>query len=334
MLRRVPHVDPVHGMYLATGSLDGEAPGRRKIRRLRVRGLDGAHSEGLAPLSGFRDLEFLEIERSRRLDFSPLAGLRLTLLKVEDSEDIDLSSLERLVNLQQLVLMDAFSAVVPNPLSLTANLLALDIKVDGTGRDGSTVRELVEAIEWSRLGALRILSLSVGTLRPLPLIFVDLGFLRELPGLRELQIGPGIVHQGGASPLEPPFSGLSQLQSVWIDAWQPEGLEDALRRHLGNEVTVEVARRFAEDSPRSPWAILALDDGSQWVMYGSLCDAEFAVDAETETEAVALAEARLRSADPPLLARLDFDEESDGTGIAAADPGDLETARTILGLDP
>lgn len=78
------------------------------------------------------------------------------------------------------------------------------------------------------------------------------------------------------------------------------------------------------------------EDGGPWLTYGSLADA-FAdrdppVDFETEYDALGAARKQIRAHDPKLLARLDFDQESSGTGIAAPTREDLVRVMSILDL--
>ena len=70
----------------------------------------------------------------------------------------------------------------------------------------------------------------------------------------------------------------------------------------------------------------------EWSTYGSLWDAMDAGDDETEYDAMKAAMAKLRAVDPQLLASLDFDHESDGTGITAPTREALERALRTLGV--
>ena len=142
----------------------------------------------------------------------------------------------------------------------------------------------------------------------------------------------GVWHRGPEpSPLEPPFTGLTKtLRRVSLDAWEPDALRAALEEYL-LVASVMVVQRY-EPETHEPWAIDHDDD--EWVTYGSLWEAMDAGDDETEYDAMKAAKRMIRSADPKLLARLDFDHESDGTGIAARTREDLERALGILGLPP
>jgi hypothetical protein len=64
-----------------------------------------------------------------------------------------------------------------------------------------------------------------------PPIHVDLGFPRQLPALRDLDLSQRVRHaRDGPSPLDPPFEGLSRgLERVSIDPDDPEPVRDAAR---------------------------------------------------------------------------------------------------------
>ena len=168
-----------------------------------------------------------------------------------------------------------------------------------------------------------------------------LSFLRELPELRILRMEQGIFHDGPEpSPLEPPFAGLSRnLTWVRIDAADPEPLRMALEEIMARPAPtdsgpygVTVYDRPPPDQRSAPgeWAVHAYDDGG-WGVYGSLYEA-LDCDDETEYEAADRAQRRLRSADAKLAKRLDFDPESNGTGLYAESREDLEAALRLLGL--
>ena len=111
-------------------------------------------------------------------------------------------------------------------------------------------------------------------------------------------------------------------------------------RRLGKEATVglrplaplrDVRRLQLERITGGEWAILP-PEGSvrEWSTYGSLWGPMDAGDDETEYDAMKVAMAKLRAVDPRLLASLDFDHESDGTGITAPTREALESALRIL----
>jgi hypothetical protein len=167
----------------------------------------------------------------------------------------------------------------------------------------------------------------VGGLEPLPPIEVDLGFLQKLPQLKSLRLEFGIRPQRGSrSPLEPPFHGLPpHLEYLSFAADDPQPLREALRQRIPGHVNV--TQRVHTSDAQGPWSIEKAFDG--YIVYGSLADladGEF----DTEYDALQAAKRKIRKADYALLARLDFDHESSGTGISAGTREDLETMLRIV----
>ncbi len=173
----------------------------------------------------------------------------------------------------------------------------------------------------------------VGGLKAIPPIHVDLGFLAELPQLEHLDFFPGVWHAGrGSNPLEPPFEGLPRtLQWLRYDAWDPDTVQPAVRAYLGHEEAVHVGQRYGHEPAKAAWTLHHDGDDGGWHTYGTLAD-EF--DCETENEALKIARQKLAASAPELLSRLDFDQESSGTGITAPRREDLEAALEILGITP
>jgi hypothetical protein len=328
--------------YFVTGTLAGiKGPGRRTVRELTVGGLKGNVDGDLAVLSAFPDLESLTLENIADIDLAPLAQTGICGLGLIGVSRVDLAALAKLDQLQGLMIADIADCIVPPVLRLATSLEALTIFNDGARLSGEPVAELARRIDWSALRGLRTLQLSVGGNHDLAPVGVDLSFLRELPELRVLRMEQGIFHDGPEpSPLEPPFAGLSRnLTWVRIDAVDPEPLRLALEEVMARPaptdsgpygVTVYGRPPPGQRSSRGEWAIHAYDDGG-WGVYGSLY-ATLDSEDETEYEAADRAQQRLRSADAELAKRLDFDPESNGTGIYAESREDLETALRLLGL--
>jgi hypothetical protein len=323
----LPNTTVEQGIFTVSGSLDGVRPGRHPVRILTVRRVSGAGAlEGLA---AFDEVFQLHLEHVDGVDLAPLgrmAGLRE--LRLHSVKHTDLAPLAAVAGLELLVLADAVDCPVPPRLELSATVREIGLSVDVAGATGAVIAALAAAIDWRRLSGLRALSMRVGGLERLPSIEVDLGFLRELAQLQSLHIEYGIrARRGSRSPLEPPFTGLpEQLAYLSVSSDDPEPLREALRRRVPGHVNV-TQRVDASDWPE-PWSIEASEDGYQ--VYGSLADladGEF----DTEYDALRAARRRLREADPRLLARLDFDHESSGTGITAAAREDLAAALRILG---
>jgi hypothetical protein len=336
-LRKVSYSTPELGMYTASGTLEGVTPGRRKVKRLEVRRLDGSSVDGLRPLTGFADLEVLELERLEGVDLAPLAELPVGLsrLLLGDLRSVDLAPLEQLHDVESLLLTQVHDDCrIPDELRLPSSLRSLLIVNDKRGLTGTPVKRLIEAIDWQRLGDLRVLNLQVGGNEALAPIEVDLGLLRHMPKLERLDIHTNVWHAGPApSPLDPPFEGLSRdLTWLRIDAWEPGPLKTQLRELLGSQVAVY--QRYGHESQAASWTIRAPGDGLEvWHTYGCLVDVFDDKDFATEYDALKHARKQIRDANPALLRRLDFDHESSGTGIATGSEEDLVAALEILGVD-
>jgi hypothetical protein len=335
------------GVYRASGRLDDLKPGRRSVTWLEVGRADPTTTDvGLEPLLRFVDVDRLKIERLASLSLEPLARLprRLDLLSIERGADLDLGPLANVRVGGHLMLIDLDDRCrVPERLVLPSDLGGLLISADPPHGSSALVERLLTSIAWECLGGLRSLCIVVGARKPFPLVTVDLSFLAELQQLERLDLFDRIEHSGPTpSPLEPPFVGLAKtLTMLRIDAWEPEPLKRALHAHLplrtpdGYPVG-SVYQRYPY-TQRVPWEIQAVTDG--WTVYGSLLEmpeiAEAAdpdAVAAVENDALRIAKVKLKAADPALLRRLDFDQESDGTGISAPAREDLRSALALLGL--
>lgn len=285
----------------------------------------------LRPLAPLQDLRRLHLERISGIDLTPLAALDLEILGIDEARDVDLAPLADLAGLWYLHLVSVRDCRLPARLSLPPTLQALSLTYPGDLRE--PLAALLEAIYWDGLAGLESLHLSADPAYPAQ---VDLGFLARLSRLKSLELDC-VWHRGSApSPLEPPFTGLPRtLRKVHVDAWEPAVAKQALEQHLP-DAEIVVDRRYDPDDGEGvdgEWAIVP-PEGSvgEWSTYGSLWDAMDAGDDETEYDAMKAAMARVRAVDPQLLDRLDFDHESDGTGITAPTREALERALRILGV--
>jgi hypothetical protein len=334
-LRKVPGRPADKGMYRASSTLDGLEPGRRTVKELWVSSLGPEATQGLEPLRAFVDLEVLEINGLAGIDLGPLAGLsdELWHLRLERLEAVDLAPLQDLGGPWWLSIMHAAdSCRVPPRMTLSPRLRRLSIINDARGLSGRPVKALVEAIDWSRLPDLTELHLQVGGNEQLPAVEVNPDLLRHLPNLERLELS-GVYHDGsGDSPLEPPFDGLSKkLTWLRIESWDPDPLKQQLTEYLAGFVP-SVYQRYDPEPDKASWTLLApVDDGDPWATYGSFADL-FGPKFETEHDACLAAVERLRAEDPDLLERLDFDPESNGTGVAAMSEADLRRALALLGV--
>jgi hypothetical protein len=286
--------------------------------------------EGLKPLTRFHDLRSLTLEVVSGVDLAPLADLRLETLSLRYVRDVDLAPLGEIDGLAWLVALNLRNVQVPPSLTLPASLRLLALDNDGFRETGAPVKALVGAIDWPTLRSLRDLELDVGD-EP---IRVDLGFLRGLPNLQRLQIPYGVHHRGELrSPLSPPFSDLAPgLRQIWIDAWQPRRVKRALQRRYPR-AAVFVEKRSRWDPSQRDFAPIPPSTGDPtWGSYGSLWEAFDGRYGDTEYEALGAARRILRRAAPRLLPRLEFDQETDGTGIYTRRRRDLERALRILGI--
>ena len=334
-LRILQGTSPLDGLYEVSGSLDGVRLGDRVVRTLTVRRLGPGTTEGLRPLAAFRDLRRLHLERISGVDLTPLAGLDLEILDIQEVRDVDLAPLALLDGLNLLQLVSLQDCRVPARLALPASLTMLGAAFLPPEYSGEPLKALIAAVDWDGLPGLQALDLTGDPFAP---IEVDLGFLAGLPRLVSLAIEEGIWHSGQRpSPLEPPFHRLPRtLRNVRIEAWEPAVVKQALQHYLP-EAKIDVDQREHPDDDGDgdgEWELLP-PKGSvrEWSTYGSLWDAMDAGDDETEHDAMEAAKAKLRAADPQLLERLDFDHESDGTGVAAPTREDLARALQILGID-
>src|SRR4051812_31566562 len=116
-LRKIPRTD---GLYVISGSLDGVVPGRRVVKWLEANGIDGAGTEGLAPLEAFGDLERLELERLRNVGLGVLGRLdRVDTLTLRNVGGVDFGTFAAPPRLRSLGLSDVDEdCAVPDRLTL------------------------------------------------------------------------------------------------------------------------------------------------------------------------------------------------------------------------
>jgi hypothetical protein len=198
-------------MYEASGTLEGVTPGRRTVRHVEVRRLGASSVDRLRPLTGFGELTVLELERLEGVDLSPLAELPVALrrLLLGDMRAVDLAPLRELHDVDFLLLSQIHDDCrIPDELRLPSSLRGLSLGNDKRGLTGAPIKRLIEAIDWQRLGGLRVLNLRVGGLEALAPIEVDLGLLRHLPKLERLDIHPG----GSGTP--------GRLHRRWSRRWR------------------------------------------------------------------------------------------------------------------
>jgi hypothetical protein len=326
------------GRYAVSGPLaSAGGPGQRTVSWLELRRLN---REDDLSLVASPDLQTLGLERIDGTNLAPLAGLGMQRLVVRDMRGVDLGPLAQLPLLEDLTLINFDDVTIP-PLSLSPHLRWLTVINDNPKLTGRPVRQMITAIDWEPLAGLHGLEIRVGGLNEMRSIDLDLDLLRRLPSLERLDIYTGVRHSGPRpSPIEPPFEGLSrQLRFVRIAAHDPERVRSQLGTYLGMAEGSEppgggisVIPRYDVVEPRPPWSIVDPDAGEPWVAYGSLADADLGDADDTEYDACARAERRLRDADPALLQRLDFDPENAGTGIIATSREDLVRALDIIGI--
>lgn len=339
-LLRLPGTPPELGMYEFTGDLTTlKGPGRRVVRDLEAIRVFGP-PDALAVLAAFPDLRRLALGGIDGLRLEPLAALELERLAISGGRNLDLASLADMKGLEQLVLSGLEQCRVPDQLPLAPTLRSLTVLIDPlAGQTPDALRCLTVSIDWAAIRDLRTLVLrAVGTRLPVttPL---DLGFLLELRELRQLEILAGVYHAGGgASPLEPPFDGLSRkLEYLRIESRHASRLSAQLRaRFPALQLAVFPTLEPLEDaSDVGDWALTDPDPeepDAVWQTYGSLADAFEDVPYDEEHEAMRMARARLRRVDRKRAARIEFDSEADGTGIYAPTRDDLEWALSVLGL--
>jgi hypothetical protein len=96
---------------------------------------------------------------------------------------------------------------------------------------------------------------------------------------------------------------------------------------------VSVFKRYRYEPGHGSWTLYPPTKGTPgWSTYGSFWEAADGRDGDTEYEALQVARRRLRRVAPALLKRLDFDQESSGTGVIAHRRRDLVRALEILGI--
>lgn len=319
------------GSYVVSGSLDGIAgPGRRTVTDLVIRDVGPGADLDLSRLSAFPDLRGLRLERVDGVSLRPLEELPLGRLSLDDVRCRGGGSVGALTELAWLSLSDV-DQMDAEPLALPASLRSLSVAVRRADRPAMWMRHLIDDTDWSVHRDLLGLKMSVDSSHPEAPFGVDLGLLRGLPSLRRLVMREGLVHRGERpSPLEPPFDGLSRaLTAVRFEADGPERVTLGLTAILLDAAEVVVTAPVAHETPRPPWTVTADPDGGSWGAYGRLMDAGHG---ETEYDACRRARGQLRRLDRPLLERLEFDPEADGTGIAARSEEDLRRALELLGL--
>ena len=318
--------------WTVSGTLDGVVPPEyRTVEELYVDHVGPNTTQGLLPLAVFKDLRHLHLEVVAGVDLSVLSELPLETLSLKYVRNVDLAALGTMPRLEHLLLFSLRDVVVPSQLALPGSLRSLSVVQDGWRESGRPAEAAIRAADWSRLSALDSLVLRVGGNEPLEPVQVDLGFLRVLPTLTDLRIGPGVHHRASTpSPLAPPFDGLSRrLRRIEIDTWKPSAVRNALKRRYPRAVS-NVRLRTRHRPGTGSWQVMRT--GSDWHTYGSLWEAADGRYGLTENEALQAARRRLRRDAPTLLRRLDFDQEAGGTGIAARSRRDLLRALEYLGI--
>ena len=100
--------------YFVTGTLAGiKGPGRRTVRVLTVRGLQGYADGDLAVLSTFPDLESLTLEKIADVDLAPLAQTGIRGLGLLGASRVDLGALAKLDRLTGLMIAQIADCTVP-----------------------------------------------------------------------------------------------------------------------------------------------------------------------------------------------------------------------------
>ena len=342
MLQKLPGRPAELGMYRLTGNLtELKGPGRRVVRDLEVLNVDGP-PDALDGLASFVDLRRLGLSGIDGMRLEPLARLKLTTLGINDSRGLGLEPLAALDRLEQLLLSGLEDCEVPARLALPASLRYLALVSDSAGATPRVISALVDAIDWSSLVGLEMLDIRAGGAHAVAPVRVNLRFLRHLPNLKRLEVPAGVIHTGAdPSPLEPPFDGLSRkLEWLRIEGDDPERLQAQLQQYLPSTFPVVYPRPPYPDGDApidvGAWEILQPDpqvSDAPWQTYGSLADALTGNDLAVEHDALEVAEAKLKAADPERFARLEFDPEADGTAIYARSREDLEWVMGTLGLD-
>ena len=260
------------GTYSVSGTLDGVTPpAYAEVRTLYVDHIGPGTVEGLRPLAAFKDLRELTLEVVAGIDLTPLTQLSLESLSLRYVRDVDVAPLAALPTLKSLFLLNVRNVAIPSALELPASLQAFSAVNDGYRESGAPVKALVESVSWPRLTALRSLQLQVGGSEPLPPIDVDLGFLRALPALADLQIEYGVRHRA-ATP-GAPFDGLSpRLRSIRVDAVRPSAVKRALEASYPR-ASVTVSRRVAYRPGTGSWRLHKIPEERGWHKYGSLWEA-------------------------------------------------------------
>ncbi len=283
----------------------------------------------LRPLTAFRNLRFLNIEVATAIDLSPLTELpHLESVNLVYVRDVDLAPLAAMPRLRSLLLADIREARVPPALALPAGVRNLAVANGAWRTRGSEVKAVVDALDWTRLAALRSLTLAVGDDAG-PAIGLDLGVLRGLPRLTHLSL-TGVRHRATQrSPLRPPFAGLpATLRHVQIEAPRSRRVQRALKRHLPR-ASVVVYPQLPNPVGGVSWQLWRYDR-RHWCTSGSfweLFEGRYAV----ESDALRAAKRALRRADVKLLRRLEFDSEADGSIVCARRKRDIVRSIDILG---
>jgi len=323
---------PPQGSYRTTGNIEELAEGRREIRSLRIRSAVGS----IKSLAMLRHLESLVIDGGRELDLSELAALSTTCHSVALSalQDTDLGGLM----LPETV--RSFGLSSPHKTCPTSRTPGLPRGLDDlgltarAGSSGISLRRFIDAIQWDDLDRLERLDLHAEARAAGYPVEIDFGLFRSLPRLERSDVF-GFRHRrsAGPSPLEPPFDGLPEkLSWLRIDAELPvEELKPAIETYLGRHVSVE--QLYLPRESDQLWWINQSDDGQRYLAIGSLADHFTEKHFAEEAQALRHARTRIKIADPALLKRLDFDQDSDSTMIVAQTRRDMLATLTALQIE-
>lgn len=316
------------GHYRLTGGLRGiEGPGRRDVRNLDLRGFDGRCGDRLSTLATFVHLE------------------HLTLTEAQGADLREVASIPNLLGFH----LDGGRHSSGTELCVSRALRWLMIN----DQEPAAAQQIVTALPWNELGALRVLVLFGGS-TPIDL---DLSVLKPLGALEQLTL-QYVRHTGDApSPFDRPVQLPRTLRRIDVMSDTPAQTERALREYLRitkPEVVVSPSgQRFVDDGPTRPlvrvsrtpwsrrsgaveppdlsdWSVVESEDYvGMWWTTGELLRLDAYRDLETEHDAAERAEGTIRRRDPDLASRLDFDAESGQTAIHGA-RDDLEAAVEML----